>query len=204
MESSLQFRILGLLGAIAPVIYLVATALGGFLWTGYSPYSETVSTLTSSSAPHANILNPLFATYNLFVILLAFGLYLGVKPKKPLLGSTLLSIAGIGGLVLYWFPQDFPITPQMSFTGTMHVVFAAVIAFSSIAAMAAYGIALRKVPNWSKIGKLCLIWLPIAFVLGGFGAASITAPYAGLAERLSIGSILLWIEVMAITLIKKQ
>jgi len=45
--------------------------------------------------------------------------------------------------------------------------------------------------------------LPIALVLGGFGVASITTPYAGLAERLSIGSILFWIEIMSIGIIAR-
>jgi hypothetical protein len=44
--------------------------------------------------------------------------------------------------------------------------------------------------------------VPIALILGGFGAASIMTPYAGLAERLAIGSILLCIEVAARALIK--
>ncbi len=107
MTSSVHVKILGLLGALAPIIYLVATVVGGFLWTGYSHYSETVSTLTSANAPNTNILNPMYATYNLFVIFLAVGLYLDINPKKPLAGSILLAIAGIGGLVLFWFPQDY-------------------------------------------------------------------------------------------------
>ena len=204
MASSNQIKILGLLGALAPVIYFVATVLGGYLWHGYSWYSETVSTLTSAAAPNQAIINPLYAIYNVFVIALAVGLYLGIKPRKPTVASLLFAVAGVGGLVLFWFPQDYPITPQMTFTGTMHVAIAAIIAFSSIASIAAYGITLRKNPDWTRIGKLCLIWLPIALALGGFGAASINAPFAGLAERLSIGSILLWIEVMSLALVHRH
>lgn len=181
---------------------MIATVLDGYLWAGYSQYSETVSTLTASGAPNTIILNPLYATYNLFIILLALGLYLGIKTRGAFFGSIFMTIAGIGGLILYWFPQDYPITVEMTFTGTMHVVFAGVIAFSSLVSMALFGVALRKASNWSKIGRLCLVWLPFAIVLGGFGAVSVTAP-SGLAERLSIGSILLWFEVMAISLIKK-
>jgi hypothetical protein len=42
--------------------------------------------------------------------------------------------------------------------------------------------------------------LPIAIAFGAFGAASLTSSYAELAERLSIGTILFWMEVLAIGL----
>jgi hypothetical protein len=200
--SSVQIRVLGIFGALAPIIYLIVTAIGGFLWSGYSHYSETVSTLTSSGAPNQIILNPLFACYNLFVVLLSVGLCFGVKGKQPRFGSILLSLAGVGGLILFWFPQDYPQGSPTTFTGTMHIAIAGIIAFASLASMLSYGLTLRKTPNWNGVARFCLLWLPIALVLGGFGAASITTSYAGLAERLSIGSILLWIEIMSIALIK--
>ncbi len=203
MATSFQIRLLGIFGALAPIVYLVATVIGGILWSGYSQYSETVSTLTSQGAPNQTILTPLFAAYNLFVLLLAIGLYFGVKAKKPVWGSVFLALAAIGGLVLFWFPQDYPQGPPTSFSGTMHVAVAGVIAFASLASMLAYGLSLRKVPAWGNIARFCLVWLPVGLVLGAFGAMSITMSYAGLAERLSIGSILIWIEIMSIALIKK-
>jgi len=204
MLSSVQVRTLGVFGALAPIIYLIATVVGGFLWPGYSHYSETVSTLTSSAAPNQIILNPLFAFYNFFVVLLAIGLFFGVKTKKPFFGSIFLALAGIGGLVLFWFPQDYPQGPPTTFAGTMHIAVAGVIAFASLASMMAYGLGLRKTPNWNSFARFSLIWLPVALVLGAFGAISITASYAGLAERFSIGSILLWIEISSIALIKNS
>ncbi len=203
MATSLQIRLLGIFGVLAPLVYLIAMVVGGFLWSGYSQYNDTVSTLTSQGAPNQTIITPLFAAYNLFVLLLAIGLYFGVKAKKPLWGSIFLSIAAIGGLILFWFPQDYPQGPPTSFTGTMHVFVAGAIAFASLASILAYGLSLRKVPEWRGIAHFCLIWLPVGLVLGAFGAMSITTGYAGLAERLSIGSIMIWIEIMSLALIKK-
>jgi len=199
-----QIRALGILGAIAPVAYIIAVVLGGFLWPGYSHYSETVSTLTSAGAPNQEILVPLFTIYNIFVILLALGLYYGVEDKKPLWSSTLLAVAGIGGLALFPFPQDYPQGPPVTFTGTMHVAVAGIIAIVSLAAMVAFGLQLRRNPRWTSYARFSVIMLPIAIVLGAFGAISITTPYAGLAERLSIGSILFWVEILSIGLITRQ
>lgn len=204
MPTSKQIQALGVFGAIAPVIYVLADVIGGLLWPGYSHYSETVSTLTSTGAPNQEILVPLFAIYNICVILLALGLYYGVEDGKPLWGSTLLAVAGIGGLALFAFPQDYPQGPPVTFTGTMHVVGAGIIAFAALAAMVAFGLQLRHNPRWTSYARFSIIMLPIAIVLGAFGAISITTPYAGLAERLSIGSILFWVEILSIGLITSQ
>lgn len=202
--TSLHIRVVGFLGALAPFVYLIAVIIGGYLWSGYSQYSETVSTLTSSGAPNQEFLTPLFAIYNVFIIVLAVGLYFGVKAKKPLFGSTFLAVSGISGLILYWFPQDYPQGPPTTFTGTMHVAIAGIIAFTSLASMLAFGLQLRKVHTWKQFAIFSLVWLPVALVLGALGAISITTSYAGLAERLSIGSILLWIEIMSLALITRS
>ena len=80
--TSLHIRVVGFLGALAPFVYLIAVIIGGYLWSGYSQYSETVSTLTSSGAPNQEFLTPLFAIYNVFIIVLAVGLYFGVKARR--------------------------------------------------------------------------------------------------------------------------
>jgi hypothetical protein len=192
------------MGALAPVVYLIAVLVGGYLWQGYSHYGETVSTLTSAGAPNQAVMVPLFAIYNIFVIALAAGLYLSVEGKKPRVTSALMAAAGIAGLVLFAFPQDYPQGPPVTFTGTMHVAVAGIIALVSLLAIAALFFELRHVKGWTNIAKISIIILPIAVVLGGFGAASITTAYAGLAERLSIGTILVWLEVVAVGVITRN
>ena len=203
-SNTSKTRVLGMIGSLGPFIYLVATLTGGYLWTGYSHYSETVSTLTSSGAPNQAILTPLFAAYNICVLLLAVGLYIGIRNKGARVGSTLMALAGACGLLLFWFPQDFPQGPPTTFTGTMHVAIAGIIAFASLASVLEYGLSLRKNASWKTFARFCLIWFPIALMLGGFGAASITTAYAGLAERLSIGSILVWIEIAGVFLFTRS
>jgi hypothetical protein len=192
------------MGALAPVVYLIAVLVGGYLWQDYSHVRDTVSTLTSAGAPNQEVMVPLLAIYNIFVIALAAGLYLGVEGKKPRITSALIATAGIAGLVLFAFPQDYPQGPPVTFTGTMHVAVAGIIALVSLLAIAALFFELRHVKGWTTIAKISIILLPIAVVLGGFGAASITTAYAGLAERLSIGTILVWLEVVALGVITRN
>ena len=117
-------RVLGLVGALAPVIYIIAVLVGGFLWQDYSHIRDTVSTLTSAGAPNQEVMVPLFAIYNIFVIGLAAALYLGVEGKKPRLTSALIAAIGVDGLVLFAFPQDYPQGQPVTFTGTMLVAVA--------------------------------------------------------------------------------
>jgi hypothetical protein len=86
----------------------------------------------------------------------------------------------------------------------MHVVVAGIGALVSLLAMAALFFELCKVKGWGTIAKISIILLPIAVAFGGFGAASITTAYAGLAERLSIGTILVWLEVVALGVISRN
>jgi hypothetical protein len=202
--SSSHAKILGVIGALAPLVYLIAVLVGGVLWQVYSHVHDTVSTLTSAGAPNQEVMVPLFAIYNIFVIALAAGLYLGVEDKKPKITSALIAAAGVDGLVLFAFPQDYPQGPPVTFTGTMHVAVAGIGALVSLLAMAALFFELRRVKGWSTIAKISIILLPIAVAVGGFGAASITTSYAGLAERLSIGTILVWIDIVALGVITRN
>jgi hypothetical protein len=197
-------RILGLVGAMAPVVYIIAVLVGGVLWQDYSHVRDTVSTLTSSGAPNQEVMVPLFAIYNIFVIVIAAALYIGVEGKKPRLTSALIAATGVDGLVLFAFPQDYPQGPPVTFTGTMHVAVAGIGALVSLLAMAALFFELRRVKGWGTIAKISIILLPIAVAFGGFGAASITTDYAGLAERLSIGTILVWLEIVALGVITRN
>lgn len=201
-QSNSRIRILGIFGAVGSVVYIAAVLIGGFLWPGYSHYSETVSTLISSRAPNQVILVPLFAFYNVCLILLAVGLSYGIqKEVRRIWSSAFLVAAGAGGLVLFLFPQDYTAGPPFALLGMLHFVITGIIAFFSLAAIALFWLQFRLDPRWKGYDRFSIVMLPIALVLGVLGLISISAPYAGLADRLSIGSILLWVEVASIGLI---
>ncbi len=201
-QSNSGIRVLGIFGAVGPIVYIAAVLIGGFLWPGYSHYSETVSTLLSSRAPNQVIMVPLFAFYDVCLILLAVGLYYGIqKEARHIWGSAFLVAAGAGGLVLFLFPQDYTASPPFAVLGMLHLVITGIIAFFSLAAIALFWLQFRLDPRWKGYDRFSIVMLPIALTLGVLGLVSISAPYAGLADRLSIGSILLWIEVASIGLI---
>lgn len=201
-QSNFGIRVLGIFGAVGPIVYIAAVLIGGFLWPGYSHYSQTVSTLISSRAPNRIIMVPLFAFYNVCSILLAVGLYYGIqKEVRHIWGSAFLVAAGAGGLALFLFPQDYTAGPPFAVLGMLHSVITGIVAFFSLAAIALFWLQFRLDPRWKGYDRFSIVMLPIALTLGVLGLISISAPYAGLADRLAIGSILLWIEVASIGLI---
>lgn len=195
---------LAVLAVLGPWIYGLAVVLGGALWPEYSPYAETISTLTSAGAPHQVLLQPLFAIYNLALISLAWGLHRSIRgTPHGRWGPAFLGAAGVAGLVLFFFPQG-PSSAPLSGLGVEHTIVAGLDALFFLLTLGFVGRRSRADPAWARFGTFTIAWLLIGIVLGGFGAASVNAPYAGLAERLSIGSFLIWTEVAALLVLRQE
>lgn len=190
---------------LGPGFYVAAVVVGGWLWTGYTHYSETVSTLTSRGAPNQAIVVPLFTAYNLCLIAFAYGLHRGIRPRRyGSLGPAFLMLAGLDGLILFLFPQEPWGASQLTTSGTGHVVLAGIGAICFLLAAGLLWRRLREDPSWAPFDRFTLTILGSAIVLGAFGAGSVTTSYAGFAERLSIGTFLLWTEVLAVGLFRRR
>lgn len=188
------------LALLGPWVYVSAVLLGGALWPGYSHYAESISTLTSTGAPNQWLLQPLFFAYNLSVIALAVALHRTVRPTRyGRWGPAFLAGAGLSGIALVAFPQG-PWSAPLSGTGVEHTIVAGIDALCFLLALGFLGARLAADPGWRLEGRITYGFLVAGIVFGGFGAASVATSYAGLAERLSIGTFLVWSEWMAIAL----
>jgi hypothetical protein len=96
------------LGLAAPVVYGVTVVLGGVLWPGYSHLRDPISLLESVGAPNAPLMHVLFGAYNVLLLLFGVGWRSGQRLSSRLakLAAILLSMIGLLGLVMYFFPQD--------------------------------------------------------------------------------------------------
>jgi hypothetical membrane protein len=192
------------LALAGPWVYVGAVILGGALWSGYSHYAETISTLTSVGAPNQWLLQPLFLVYNLAVIALAVALDGAIRPTRyGRLGPAFLAAAGVAGIALAAFPQG-PWSAPLSGTGVEHTIVAGIDALCFLLALGFLASRGSADPAWHPEGRLTAFFLIAGIVFGGFGAASVTQPYAGLAERLSIGTFLVWSELMALRLARRE
>jgi hypothetical protein len=120
-------------------------------------------------------------------------------------GFVLLGVWGVGALLLAAFPTDVPATP-VSWHGAIHLI-VAVIAFLT-GAFGCLLLALRSsdhqvlapvrgfaVPLGALSVLLCFVDLGLAVV-----APHLSDRIGGLTERLFLGSVLLWILLVAVVL----
>ena len=187
-----------------PLVYVFTVLLGAALWPGYSQYSESISTLTSQGAPNQAVVVPLFAIYNLATLALAYGVDRTVAPSRfGAAGPGFLGAAGVLGLVLFFFPQG-PWSAPLSGLGVPHTIVAGLDALCFLLALGFLWRRFAADPARQRLGWFTLGMLGAGIVFGAFGAVSVSAPYAGLAERLSIGVFLLWAEVVAVALFPRR
>lgn len=192
-------------GVAAPLVYAGAVIGGGWATPGYSHLASTISELTTPGQPFAGQLDDVFVAYNLLLACFAAGLpssVVAARQNAIRAASILLltlALAGVGMVTI--FPVAAPGAPATP-TAYMHVLLAAVASLASIASIAAvtfafWGIPARRV--FARISLACLV----VIVASGLWAASAVAggwPMAGLAERLTIGTFMVWLLVFALGL----
>jgi hypothetical protein len=150
---------------------------------------------------------PLFAFYNVCIILLAVGLYSGTeKEVRHVWGAAFLVAAASGGLLLMLLSRANPLAPGeiiLSMPGVFYLTLTGFIALCSIAAIALFWRQFRLDLRWKDYDKFSMVMLPIVIACTAFGILALSTPYAGLGEKISIGSVLLWMEVASIGLMTR-
>jgi hypothetical protein len=195
-------KIYPVFGIIAPVAYVLAVIIGGFMLPGYSHLYNSISELTASNVQRISIIYILFSVYNLSIILFGTGLYTNlpiILTNKAKLGAFMLIIIGVLGLSMLYYVQD-PRNVSMTFNGKMHLVLASISSLLTMITMVLFSLSFRQNIKFKKLTVYSYISFLILF-LTGIAAAVSTAnnsPFGGLFERLTIGAFMQWIFIIAI------
>jgi len=199
--SNIKIRSLALCGILSPIVYFIAVAMGGFLDPSYSHIGKTVSELVQMGAPNRDLLNVILVVYNLLIIPFAFGLYFGLKKGiTRILVLVALVLTGIlGTIVTVFFPLDAN-GASVTFTGMMHLVVVGLVVPCTFVFMLGFWNSVRKDWRWGKLGIFSLAVFVVTLISGITTAAFVNSDYRGLLERITIGSTLLWIEVVSVKL----
>lgn len=188
------------LGVIAPVCYVLAVVIGGFLRHGYSHYYNSISELAVAGSKPIVIVVVLFFIYNISLILI------GVGPAKAVhnsLAKTTLRLVGLIGLLgamMYFFPQD-PRGTEMTTAGTIHFILAGLLSLLTIAVAVLAGFVFRKVDR-NKLARISWILAAGIAFTGGLTATGVAQGWqpVGLLERLTIGTFLAWLAWFTLNL----
>ena len=186
---------------VGVALYVVLEVIVQMLPPHYNPISQAESDL--AVGPYGYLMAINLANRGILSILFVFGLYktlaISSRPKFRT-GLVLLTVWGVGALVLSVFPTDLP-GDRVTVHGEIHLI-AALIAFIC----GAFGILLlslrfRLVASLQSIGEYVLPISVLAVILCFATFLGLNTRFGGLIERLFLGSILLWILIVSLSLI---
>ena len=199
--SNGKIQALAICGILSPIVYFIAVAVGGFLDPSYSHIGKTVSELVEVGAPNRDLLNIMLLVYNVLIIPFAVGLYFGLKKglSRSLVLIALVLTGILGTFVTVFFPLDAA-GKSVTFTGMMHLVVVGLVVPCTFVFMLGFWNSARKDIRWGKLALFSIAVFVVTLVSGVATAAFVNSDFRGLLERITIGSTLVWIEVLAIKL----
>lgn len=181
-------------GAAAVAAYLGATILGAAVTPGYSHLADPISELTSAHAPHRASLAVGYVGYNLATGLFAGALWrLAPRSRTSAVAAALTvagSLAGIGQVTA--FPQDTPGEPATA-VGAVHIGLAAVSALLTVGCIAVYARVFARDLGAARLASFSVRCAVVIVVTGPLAAAAVGSSVTGAAERLPIGTFLVWL-----------
>jgi hypothetical protein len=193
-------------GIVSSLLYAAMNVFVAMQWEGYSSASQTVSELSAIGAPTRPLWVVLGIVYTLLVAAFGLGVWVSARQNRPL--------RVVGGLLVAYGVTSFawPFAPmhlrgeRPTLTDTMHIVLAIVTVLLMLLAIG-FGTA-----TFGKRFRLyCIATMVILFAFGALTfrdgpriAANLPTPRVGVWERINIGVFLLWVVVLAITLLRVQ
>ena len=192
-------------GVLSSLLYVGIDTLAALRYGEYHSYlSQAISELGAVGAPTKELVDPLFTTYSVLLLAFAVGVWISAGPRRSLrvIAALLLGIVVVG-----------LVTPPMYLRGTgvisgdlPHIVLTGVIVLFILSAVgvgaALYGRSWR-VYSWGTI-----LTLLVSGAFTGVEASRLAAgqptPMLGIAERINIGAYLLWVLLLAVSLLREK
>jgi|SRR5690242_6690511 uncharacterized protein DUF998 len=192
-------------GILSSLLYIVMNIFVPLQWEAYSLTSQTVSELSAIGAPTRPLWVPLGIAYTLLVAAFGLGVWksAGRSWSLHVLGGLLIA-SGIVGLG--WPPmhqRDALAVGGGTLTDILHIVWTAV---TVLLFMLEIGFGAAAFGKRFRVYSFATMVILVAFgILTGLDAPGVSAnlptPLIGVWERIQIGAFMLWIIVLAFTLL---
>jgi hypothetical protein len=195
------YGLLALAGIAGPVVFLAANLTTTFSARGYDVLHNTISSLAWT--PMGWLQSIGFLAVGLLLEVFTMGLLFSMRGKRGFAsGIAMLSIIGFGLLVIGAFQEDLAGVPR-TVHGIIHTSAAAVVFSLFPIASLLISLSLRKDPFWKGLFIYTVVATVLAFgfVAVHFGLLP-NQDWIGLYEQIMIGNMVIWIEVMAIQLLR--
>ena len=183
---------------IGIVLYLVLDIIAQLLPPHYSPITQAESLLVIG--PYGYIMTVNFLIRGILSISFIIGLIITFKSKKShyRIGLILLGIWGFGAIILAFFSAD--LTPPVTLHGIIHIITALIAFMGGCLGILAISLQMRTDDKFKDISKYVLPLSIFSVSILVFLPLRIT----GLIERIFLASILLWMLIISIYLLRKK
>lgn len=206
MQKTTKAKILqycGWLGIIGIIFYFLHVIVGNTLYSGYSPIKQAISDLTADGAPSKFVAGILTDFYGVFLIVFSAAFYIFFRKKINLffsLGAIFLFIMNVVSVVGF---KLFPLSKAgyaNTFQDRMHLVTTVIVVVLSIISLIMFAIGFIKNKKYKLLGYIAIITL-FLMMTGSVLSGAVPA-ILGLAERLSIYSLHIYILLLAIFMLR--
>jgi len=190
-----------LAGIVGPLILVTGDIAATLAIADYRMVRNTISSLALT---HLGWLQTLgFLVMGLLVQVFVAGLYLSIRRARGFrIGIGLLLCLGFGLLMIGAFRMDPPGAPPTT-EGTIHTITAFSLSLVFPAALLALSPSLRSDPDWRATSVYTLIAAVLALGLtAGLALLPARIAWFGLYQRIIVGNVIIWVEVMAIHLLR--
>jgi hypothetical protein len=191
-------------GVAASLLYAAMNLFVPMQWPGYSSADQTVSELSAIGAPTRPLWVALGNLYNLLLIAFGCGVWMSAGGKRGVrVAGGLLIAAGVIGP---WWPPMHLRGEGFTLTDRLHIAFTMLWGLFSLSAIAFSAASLGRrfrIYSIATIG-LMLVFGGLTALEGPRIAAGLSTPWAGLWERIDIAGFLIWMVVLAITLLRSR
>jgi hypothetical protein len=199
-------QVLLVCGILSSALYLAADVYAWSQYPGYSPVSQAFSELLAEGAPTRPFMVAVAgAPYNLLVAALGLGVWTspGRGRVSRITGALLVLYAVIsylGGTVFQMDPRGI----EGSVRTVLHEVATAVMVLFMLLAMGVGAFVHGKRFRLYSLGTLLtvLVFAGLSFLQAAKLAANEPAPWLGIIERINIYAWMLWVVVLAISLLR--
>ena len=197
-------KIFSLFGIIGVLFYFLHVFFGTIFYDGYNPMAQAISDLTASDSPSKNIAMVFSMLYGIFSVIFTICFFKKYKQKinKPVtFGAGFLCIMTIVSFLGYTF---FPLS-ETGYAGTfqdkMHIVVTIIVVLFSIIALILFIIGFLRTKNIKYLGVISLCTILLLFI-GSMLMNILPKEYFGVAERINVYSIVIFIGMLSIWMYK--
>ncbi|MGA8848369.1 MAG: DUF998 domain-containing protein [Dehalococcoidia bacterium] len=189
-----------LVGIVGPVVVVVGDLAASLSTPGYSPVRDSVSSLALT---HIGWLQSIcFLSMALLLEIFVAGLFFNIRRAQAFhVGIGILAFEGFVLMLIAAFHMDAPGGPRTT-AGIIHTLASYGLGLLFPIAILSLAPSLKSTPNWKNIFVYTLIAGVLAFglIIGAFLTEQ--RGWFGLYERIIILNALVWVEVVAIHLLR--